>query len=216
MRPRVVAAVSPRSTLGPAVPLVAATRNPGKVAELRRLLAGYPWSIVGLDEAGVTGELEEPGPGYVDNALAKAAVVSAATGLCALADDSGIEVPALRGWPGPRSARWREGSDEDRLRGLIETVEKETPDDRRVRYVCVVALVSPDGEPVTARGQCDGVLVAPRGTGGFGYDPGFLSDDLGITFGEAGAEEKDRVSHRARAVAALGRSGWLDWSAGTV
>jgi XTP/dITP diphosphohydrolase len=192
--------------------LVVATDNPGKVRELRRLLAGHPWRLVSLREAGWTGELSEPGQTYAENALAKAAAVTAALQLPALADDSGIEVDALRGWPGPKSARWLgpDASDEDRLRGLIAEVDERTPADRRVRYVCVVALCSPVAEPVTARGECLGTLVEPRGSRGFGYDSAFLSEDLGITFGEADDAAKDGVSHRARALRRLGESGVLD------
>ncbi|HWW09020.1 MAG TPA: non-canonical purine NTP pyrophosphatase, partial [Candidatus Acidoferrales bacterium] len=141
----------PRDAL-PLPRLVVATRNPGKLREMRRLLARYPWRILSLDDVHLDTDLTEPGPGYADNALAKATVATALTGLTALADDSGIEVDALRGWPGPRSARWMSGSDRDRLAGLIAEVERRSPDDRRVRYVCVVALARPEAEPVTARG----------------------------------------------------------------
>jgi XTP/dITP diphosphohydrolase len=94
-------------------------------------------------------------------------------------------------------------TDVDRLHGLLSEVERRCPDDRRARYVCVVTLARPGMEAVSARGETAGVLVAPSGSGGFGYDPAFLSDDLGSTFGEATAEAKDGVSHRARALAAL-------------
>jgi XTP/dITP diphosphohydrolase len=192
--------------------LVIASNNPGKVAEFRRLLAGGAWTVVTLEEAGFAGELDEPGPTYADNALAKAAAVSSSLGATALADDSGIEVDALHGWPGPRSARWLgdRATDEDRLTGLLATVAARTPDDRRARYVCVVAVARPLADPVTAHGECLGEIVEPRGLGGFGYDPVFLSRDLGYTFGEAGDEEKDRVSHRARALRRLLESGVLD------
>jgi XTP/dITP diphosphohydrolase len=195
----------------PRAPLVVATRNPGKLLEFQRLIRDHPWRLLSLDQAGFAGDVDEPGPGYEDNARAKAVEVSRATGLCALGDDSGIEVEALRGWPGPRSSRWlgEEASDADRLRGLLAEVERLCPDDRRVRYVAVLALARPGAEVIVARGSCDGVLVEPRGVGGFGYDPAFLSTDLGRTFGEAGAEEKDTVSHRARAVARLAESGVL-------
>lgn len=191
--------------------LVIATRNPGKLREFARLLGGLPWRLRSLDDAGVRGEVHEPGPGYTENATAKAIAVSEATGCATLADDSGIEVDALRGWPGPRSARWLgdAASDEDRLHGLLAEVERSTPDDRRCRYVCVVAFVRPAAEPVIARGSTLGTLVAPRGSNGFGYDPAFLSADLGLTFGEAGDDAKDRVSHRGRALARLAESGVL-------
>jgi len=196
----------------PASPLVLATNNTGKLRELRRLLATHPWRVLSLAEAGWAGELLEPGETYAENGLAKAAAVSAGLNLSALADDSGIEVDALRGWPGPSSARWMgpDATDEERLAGLIAEVDRRSPDDRRVRYVCVVALVRPVAEPVLARGECLGTLVAPRGTRGFGYDPAFLSGDLGITFGEADDAAKDAVSHRARALQRLAESGVLD------
>jgi XTP/dITP diphosphohydrolase len=193
--------------------LVLATRNPGKIAELRGLLAAWPWQLQSLDDAGFDGQLEEPGPGYVESALAKASAVCDATGLPSLADDSGIEVDALRGWPGPLSARWMgEGAtDADRLQGLLDEVARRSPHDRRVRYVCVAALARPEAEPVTARGECLGTLIeSPRGHNGFGYDPVFLSVDLGVTFGEASDEAKARVSHRARAIARLGEAGVLE------
>lgn len=189
--------------------LVLATRNRGKLSELRVLLSPWTLQLRSLDEAGFDGLLEEPGPGYTESALAKAMAVCAATGLPALADDSGIEVDALHGWPGPMSARWMGdgATDEDRLHGLLAEVARRTPDDRRARYVCVAALAKPDAEPVTAHGECFGTLVEPKGGNGFGYDPAFLSVDLGITFGEAPDEAKARVSHRARAIARLGQSG---------
>lgn len=195
--------------------VVAATNNAGKLRELRRLLAAHPLNVIGLTEAGWSGDLIEPGETYAENALAKAAAVSTALALPALADDSGIEVDALRGWPGPRSARWLgpDASDPDRLAALIAEVDRRSPDDRRVRYVCVVALCRPVAEPVTARGECLGTLVTPRGGRGFGYDPAFLSDDLGVTFGEADDLAKDGVSHRARALRRLAESGVLDLDA---
>ncbi len=192
--------------------LLLATRNPGKIAELRDLLTGRPWRIQSLDDVGFDQPLDEPGPGYLESALAKATAVSDATGLTALADDSGIEVDALGGWPGPHSARWmgEAASDADRLRGLIDEVARRSPGDRRVRYVCVAVLARPDADPVTARGECLGTLIdEPRGTNGFGYDPAFLSLDLGMTFGEAPEEAKARVSHRARAILRLAESGAL-------
>jgi len=190
---------------------VLATRNPGKLREFRRLLRDHPWTVLSLDDVGVEGDVEEPGSGYEDNARAKAVAVRRATGLCALGDDSGIEVEALRGWPGPHSSRWlgETASDADRLRGLLDEVARRSPDDRRARYVAVLVLACPGAEEVVARGVCEGVLVEPRGTAGFGYDPAFLSSDLGRTFGEVSAEEKDGCSHRARAVARLAESGVL-------
>jgi XTP/dITP diphosphohydrolase len=212
MLPQPAATATPEPGLLAGAPLVVATRNPGKLAEFARLLAAHPWRLLSLSDAGVDGDLAEPGPGYADNAVAKAVSACALTGLCALADDSGIEVEALRGWPGPASARWLgpDASDADRLAGLLAEVAERSPGDSRVRFVAAVALARPDAEPVVAHGSCDGVLVEPRGRGGFGYDPGFLSHELGITFAEATAAAKDSVSHRARAIRRLAESGVLD------
>ena len=195
----------------PAPRLVLATDNAGKVAEFRRLLVPFAQRIMTLQDVAFRQKLHEPGVQYADNALAKAKAVSEATGLWALGDDSGIEVDELHGWPGPESARWlsSEATDADRLRGLLAEVAARSPSDARVRYVCVVALARPNAEPVLARGECFGMLVEPRGSRGFGYDPGFLSADLGVTFGEAADAAKDRVSHRARAIARLAESGLL-------
>jgi XTP/dITP diphosphohydrolase len=192
----------------PALRLVLASANPGKVAEFRRLLAPFAVRILTLRDARFRQKLHEPGPQYTDNAVAKAQAVSDATGLWALGDDSGIEVDALRGWPGPESARWlgSAATDVDRLHGLLAEVARLSPGEAQVRYVCVLALARPGSDPVLARGECLGMLVEPRGTAGFGYDPGFLSVDLGVTFGEAADAAKDRVSHRARAVARLAES----------
>jgi XTP/dITP diphosphohydrolase len=197
--------------------LVLATRNPAKIAELRRLLAAWSWRLQTLDDVGFNRPLDEPGPGYVESAVAKATAVADATGFTALADDSGIEVDALRGWPGPLSARWmgEAATDADRVRGLLDEVARRSPHDRRTRYVCLAALARPEAEPLTARGECLGTLTEePRGSNGFGYDPVFLSVDLGITFGEASEEAKDRVSHRARAIARLSEAGVLEPPAG--
>lgn len=188
------------------------------MAEFQRLL-GSRVRLLSLDHARVVGELPEPHATYVDNARAKAEAARALAGggVAALADDSGIEVLALGGWPGPESARWmgEEASDRDRLLGLIEAVRTRCPGDARVRYVAAVALAGVDGSPARVwEGTCSGVLVEPRGGAGFGYDPGFLSDDLGVTFGEASAEAKDGVSHRARAVQAMLASAALDAMSG--
>jgi XTP/dITP diphosphohydrolase len=192
--------------------LVIATNNAAKLREFTRLLARSPWLLRSLDQAGFAAGIEEPGPTYSDNALAKAATVSAALGLPALGDDSGIEIEALHGWPGPASARWlgARASDEDRMRALLAEVDLRTPEDRHARYVCAVALCRPGAQPVIAHGECHGTIVEARGRNGFGYDPIFLSDDLGTTFGEAGDDAKDSVSHRGHALRRLAESGVLD------
>ena len=192
--------------------LVIATNNQAKLDEFTRLLSRSGWRLRSLRQAGFATEVAEPGPGYADNALAKASAASAALGLPALADDSGIEIDALRGWPGVASARWLGPgpTDRDRMLALLAEVDRRSPDARQARYVCALAFCRPDAEPVVAHGECRGSIVAPLGDNGFGYDPIFLSEDLGVTFAQAPAADKDRVSHRAAALRRLAQSGVLD------
>ena len=179
-----------------------ASRNPGKVRELAELARGA-LELRPLDGP-ATPEVEETGSSYLENALLKARAVARFVGGPALADDSGLEVDALGGAPGLRSARYAgpEASDADRCRALL--AELEGAIDRRARFRCALALV--DGERVwTAEGVLEGEIAhAPRGRGGFGYDPIFAVPELGgRTLGEVASEEKRRVSHRARAMRAL-------------
>ena len=193
-------------------PLLVATRSAGKVRELRQLFARAGLSIVDLGEAGVpeiaAEDNLETGETFEENALAKAHYFARRTGRAVVADDSGLEVAALGGRPGVRSKRW---SDRPELSGLaldatnnarlLEELRGITS--REARYVCVAAFVE-GAVAFTCRGTTSGlILEGPRGTGGFGYDPYFLSDELGKTFGEATLEEKERVSHRGRAFRAL-------------
>ena len=180
--------------------LLLATTNAGKQAEFRRLLADLGAEVVTPDELGIHDEVEEPHDTYAENAIAKADHYVRATGLPVLADDSGIEVAALDWGPGTRSARWRHGRTAS---ALLEALDGST--DRRARMVCVVAVADPSGpQPriATFRGEVAGTIADElRGTGGFGYDPVFLLPS-GVTTAELPAEEKDRLSHRGRAVAA--------------
>lgn len=183
--------------------LVLATANPGKTRELRALVGEWgPIDVRSLADFPDVRLPEEDGATYADNAVLKARAVATATGLPALADDSGLEVEALSGAPGVRSARFAP-SDAERIARLLEVLRD--AEDRRARFRCVVALAWPDGRFEQAEGACTG-RIAERtiGAGGFGYDPLFVADELGRTFAAATAEEKARVSHRARAVRALG------------
>jgi XTP/dITP diphosphohydrolase len=182
--------------------LLIATTNRGKQMEFRRLLAHLPAIVVTPDELGIQLEVEEPYDTYAENAAAKARAFCRASGLLSLADDSGIEVAALGWGPGVRSARWGSGpgSQADRLgRALVEA------DDRRARMVCSLAVARPtSGEPSVEifTGVVDGSIARePRGENGFGYDPIFLLPS-GETTAELPEGEKDRISHRGRAVAA--------------
>jgi XTP/dITP diphosphohydrolase len=183
--------------------LVVATRNEHKLRELVELLPG-----VRLEPLPEEVDLPpEDGETFADNALIKARAAHEATGRAAIADDSGIEAAALGGRPGVRSARYAgEGaSDEENLAKLLREVS-EAGDDRRVAYACVIAYVNESGEEGLVEGWCMGTLaVEPRGSGGFGYDPAFVPDDVDDerTMAELSAEEKNRISHRGRAARML-------------
>ncbi len=182
--------------------LLIATGNAGKQREFRRLLSHLPADLVTPDEIGLALEVEEPFSTYAENATVKADAFARASGLLSLADDSGIEVAALDWGPGVRSARWgrRDGRDAERL---VEALGDAS--DRRARMVCALAIGIPgQGEPTVEvfDGVMEGTLATERrGEGGFGYDPVFLTAD-GLTTAELPEAEKDRVSHRGRAITA--------------
>jgi XTP/dITP diphosphohydrolase len=188
------------------VKVLLATRNPGKLAELRRMLADGPVEVVGLADVPEFPEAPETGATFAENALAKARDAANATGLPSVADDSGLAVEALNGMPGVLSARWsgRHGDDVANLELLLGQVA-DVPDERRgAAFVCAAALVVPDGPETVVHGEWPGRIVrAPRGTNGFGYDPIFVPDGEERTSAELSAQEKDAVSHRGRAMRAL-------------
>jgi len=190
------------------VRFVLATRNAHKVRELGPLMA--PHELVALPD-GV--ELPpETGETFAENALGKARAAAAATGMTAIADDSGIAAEALGGAPGVRSARYagEHATDEENLAKLL----REAPAGSRVAYVCALAYVTPQGTEHVVEGRCEGTLAAePRGTGGFGYDPAFVPDEQGgpdrrLTMAELSPEDKDAISHRGKAAREL--LAWLE------
>jgi XTP/dITP diphosphohydrolase len=187
--------------------LLLGTRNPGKVKEITTILAGSGWEFSSLREFPEVGPAAEDGVTYAENAIAKACFYAAATGLLALADDSGLEVAALGGAPGVYSARYAgEGASEaDRRALLLSELAKVDAPDRRARFVAAVAIARPDGTVLNvSHGICEGtVIFEPRGTGGFGYDPIFVPEGESRTTAEMSAEEKDAISHRGRAFRAL-------------
>jgi len=185
-----------------------ATRNPKKLVELDRILAAEDVSgidIIGLDAVEPYPEEPETGTTFEDNALAKARDAVRATGLPTVADDSGLAVDALNGMPGVLSARWSGTRDDGANLRLVLDQLADVPDERRgASFVCAAALVLPSGVEVVATGQWSGVLVRrPRGSNGFGYDPIFVPDGDTRTSAELSPEEKDRVSHRGRALRML-------------
>ena len=190
--------------------LLIGTRSSGKTREIRELFAGLPFDISFpadrlLQPLPEEADLERT-MSYAENAVAKARYYATRGGLPAVADDSGIEVDALGGAPGPRSARWSEsGSDAENNRLMLERLAGVPDRERSARYRCVVAfLATPSSVPEIVEATCDGfILTEPRGSGGFGYDPLFFSSDLKMSFGEASPAAKHRVSHRGRAFRAL-------------
>jgi XTP/dITP diphosphohydrolase len=186
--------------------VVIATRNAHKIAEIRRICADWPVEWITHDDR-PWDDVEETGSTYLENALLKARAAAGALGEPALADDSGIEVDALGGAPGPRSARYAgpNATDERNLRALLAAVAGVPAGGRTARYRAVAALVTPEGE-VWEEGICEGTLrTKPRGSGGFGYDPIFEPAGWDRTMAELSPQEKDRISHRGRALRALGR-----------
>ena len=184
-----------------------ATRNAHKLREIRRICADWPveWLTVENHE-GPWPEVDETGSTYLENAVLKAVAGAAGLGEPALADDSGIEVDALGGRPGPRSARFagEDATDERNLEELIRALKGIPGSGRTARYRCVAVLVFPGGRERHAEGICEGTLVPkPRGARGFGYDPIFVPAGWDRTMAELADEEKDRISHRGRALRAL-------------
>jgi XTP/dITP diphosphohydrolase len=184
--------------------LVAATHNAGKARELAALLHGR-FEVVAAGVLGLA-EPDEPETTFTGNAVVKARAAADASGLVAIADDSGLCAAALEGAPGVHSARWAGPTrDFDHAMTLVENrlIESEN-DDRAAWFVCALAVAWPHGPVVAVEGRVDGALTfPPRGANGFGYDPIFIPDGGALTFGEMEAEAKDAISHRARAFAAL-------------
>ena len=184
--------------------LLLGTRNPGKVIEIVNILADSGWYFSSLREFPDVGEAEENFVTFAENAIAKAQFYASATGLCALADDSGLEVEALDGAPGVFSARYAgaHATDADRRTLLLSELTRVGDPSRRARFVAVVAIAKPNGEILNlSEGICNGTITyEPRGTGGFGYDPLFIPDGYDQTFAELPDTIKNRISHRARAL----------------
>lgn len=184
--------------------VVLASKNKHKLEEISKITEKFDMELVLESELGVDIDVEETGSTFEENSFIKANAVMQATGLPALADDSGIAVDALNGEPGIYSARY--GFDESlddwgRLQLLLKNTEDVPDDKRHARFVCVITLVTPDGQTIQARGEVNGMLLrAPAGENGFGYDPIFYYPPFGKTLAEASAEEKNQVSHRANAL----------------
>jgi XTP/dITP diphosphohydrolase len=195
----------------PAPTLVMATRNLGKVRELKALLHDTGVNLLSLADFPEIPEIPEEGATFADNAATKALAVARLTGLPALADDSGLAVDALNGAPGVFSARYaqdrtapRSPGDADNWRKLLEEMRDLPWDKRSARFVCEIALALPDGRLFRAHGECKGsIALAPQGDHGFGYDPVFWVPEYAATMAQLGPAVKNQISHRARALAAF-------------
>ncbi|MBF0482902.1 MAG: XTP/dITP diphosphatase [Desulfovibrionaceae bacterium] len=186
--------------------VVLATRNQGKIKELAAMLAGSGIEVLGLDAFPRVGEIAETGASFAENALIKAKAVAAASGLVAVADDSGLEVDALSGAPGVYSARYagEKAGDRENNAKLLAALAGAPRENRAARFVCAMAACAPNGETIAARGVWEGqIAMAPSGAGGFGYDPLFYDPALNKTAAELTGEEKNARSHRGRALREL-------------
>ena len=184
--------------------VVLASKNPHKLVEINKITEKFGFELVLQSQLGVDIDVEENGTTFEENSFIKADAVMKATGLPALADDSGIAVDALNGEPGIYSARYGFDpslDDRGRLELLLKNTEQVPDGQRQAQFVCVITMVTPDGQVIQARGEIHGELTRePRGENGFGYDPIFFYPPLGKTTAELSAEEKNAVSHRANAL----------------
>ena len=184
--------------------LLLATRNDGKVRELRTLLSDLPLMLIDLGQVGLVNDVAETGETFAENAVLKASGYAAQTGLLALADDSGLEVDALGGAPGVRSARYigKEAPDAARIERLLTQVAALEHPKRTARFISVIAIASPDGMVLsTSMGICDGrIAFTARGANGFGYDPVFVPNGYNLTFAELDIDTKNSISHRSQAL----------------
>ena len=186
--------------------IVLATKNKGKIREFKEALSEIGWEGVPVSEIADVPDPEETGETFLENAVQKAAAYAKAVGMPVMSDDSGIIADVLGDEPGIYSARYAgvHGDDEANNQKLIERLRPYSGDDRRAHYVCAVALVFPDGKSVTAEGTCEGILRDfYAGSGGFGYDPLFYLPKYGKTMAEISLEEKNKISHRGKALRKL-------------
>lgn len=185
---------------------IAATKNKGKLKEIIEILKGLPFDVISMEEAGITKDIDEYGSTFEENALIKAREIVNITGEMVMADDSGLEVDFLDGAPGIYSARFGgEGaSDADKNKKLLELLKEVPLEKRTARFVCAVAVVFPDGRHFTVRGICEGTIgFKPEGANGFGYDPIFVMPEYGVTMAQMEPVEKNKVSHRAKALKSM-------------
>ena len=189
--------------------VILASQNRHKLYEIQTILSRYGMEVILQSDLNLDIEVDETGTTFEENSMLKAKAVMEATGLPAVADDSGLCVDVLDGAPGVYSARYggpEYVTDLDRLNLLLYEMRGIRSEERTARYVCVITLLMPDGEAIVTRGTCEGMILSePHGTGGFGYDPIFYIPKEGMTFAEMGIERKNQISHRANALKMLCR-----------
>ena len=186
--------------------VVLASKNPHKLVEISKITEKIGYELVLESDVGVDIDVEETGSTFEENSFKKANEIMKLCGRITLADDSGLEVDYLDGAPGVYSARFagEDGNDAKNNEKLLKLLDGAAPEARTARFVSVITMVYPDGTVLTARGECPGrILEAPAGENGFGYDPLFVPDGCDVTFAQLGAEEKNRISHRAKALEKL-------------
>ena len=196
--------------------LLIATTNQGKFHEIAKILAGCPFDLVSLADLGIHSDVPETGLTFEDNAILKADAYSRLSGMLTLADDSGLEVGALGGEPGVRSARYAgpSASDSQKITFLIKKLKTVGGSQWKARFKCVIAVMQPGGPPKSFSGECEGRIIEdPKGGNGFGYDPVFFIPELGKTMAELSPAKKNQISHRAKAVALAseGLKAYNDW-----
>ncbi len=183
--------------------LLVATKNKGKISEIRALLKDIPTTLIPLSSFPHLPDVLEDGETFRENALKKARIIADSSGIVTLADDSGLSIDALDGRPGVLSARYGDqgATDAEKCARILMEMEQVPERLRTARFVCIIALVTPQGEEKVFEGMCEGKIIRElRGTAGFGYDPIFYYPDSGCTFAEMDSETKNRVSHRGRAL----------------
>lgn len=186
--------------------MVLATANPGKIAEIVEIMGDLPVRFITKDQMPPWPEIVESGDTYLQNALIKARALVELSGKAAIADDSGIEIDALEGAPGVRSARFAGpgATDAENNQRMAELLNGVPPEERTARYRCLAVLVLPGGAHLAGEGTCEGrIALEPKGTNGFGYDPWFIPGGQELTFGELPADFKHRISHRGKALREL-------------
>jgi XTP/dITP diphosphohydrolase len=187
-------------------PFIVATQNKDKIKEIREILSNLPFTIMSMEEAGFSADIEESGATFAENALIKARAVHQVTGGYVMADDSGLSIDALSGAPGIYSARFygKDSTYEEKINALWELLKDVPLEERTAHFICAVAVVMPDGSSFTTLGKLDGIFYDKMlGSNGFGYDPVFYIPERGLTTAQMTSREKHAISHRGKALQAM-------------